>query len=174
MSPWMGLEQPSRSCRNQAEKEMKKLVCLFAAVFLSIVTVALAESPGSLVPEKKTFKSKTYNAETLAKDIESWFREKGYETQSSSSSGTWLVQARKTEGWRHYVGASMAFNVTITGKSHEFSVQAGMGDWATNVVSAVQRQLLSPVRYATDGWSMKIVSDLWKFIESRVGADKGK
>jgi hypothetical protein len=153
---------------------MKKPVSLFAVFFLLIVTVALAESPGSLTPEKKTFKTKTCDAATLAKDIESWFREKGYETQSSSKSDTWVVQARKTEAWRHYVGASMAFNVAIAGKPHEFSVQAGMGDWATNVVSAVQRQLLSPVRYATDGWSMKIVSDLWKFIEGKVGADKGK
>lgn len=153
---------------------MGKIIYLLAAFLLLIVTVAFAESPGSLIPEKKTFKSKTCDAATLAKDIESWFREKGYETQSSSKSDTWVVQARKTEGWRHFVGASMAFNVTITGKSHDFSVHAGMGDWATNVVSAVQRQLLSPVRYATDGWSMKIVSDLWKFIESRVGGEKGK
>jgi len=68
----------------------------------------------------------------------------------------------------------MAFNVVITGKPHEFSVQAGMGDWATNAVSTVQRLVFSPVRLATDGWSAKIASDLWKFIESKVGTGKEK
>lgn len=84
------------------------------------------------------------------------------------------MQARKTEGWRQLAGVSMAFNVTIEGKPHEFSVQAGIGEWATSGVAATQRLLVSPVRLATDSWSMKIVSDFRKFIESRVGADKGK
>ncbi|MBI5251284.1 MAG: hypothetical protein HY912_17485 [Desulfomonile tiedjei] len=159
---------------------MKKLVCLFAALFLLTVSVAWAESSGLAIPDKKTFKTKSCDAATLAKDIEAWFRDKGYETQSSGKSatwfksGTWLVQARKTEGWRQLAGVSMAFNVTITRKPHEFSVQSGIGDWATTGVAAAQRLMVSPVRLATDGWSVKVVSDLWKFIESRVGADKGK
>jgi hypothetical protein len=153
---------------------MRKIFCLHTALFLMIVSAAFAESPGAVIPEKKTFKTKTCDAATLAKDVESWFREKGYETQSSGNSGAWLVQARKTEAWRHYVGASMAFSVTITGKPHEFSVQAGMGDWATSAVSVVQKLVGSPVRLATEGWAVKIINDLWKFIQTRVGEGKAK
>jgi len=122
---------------------------------------------------KKTYRNKDRNLDVLLKDIDTWFSEQGYQTQTNNADGTWFLQAKKTEAWRKVVGASRAFNVLIQGQPKDFSVELSTGEWRSNlaVVGVVSWFTFGLPLLATGiaaGWSKKIETDLWNFIDSKV------
>lgn len=122
---------------------------------------------------KKTYLDQNSDLEALQRDIESWFKEQDYQVQSNKTTNTWFVQAQQTEGWRKFVGASRAFNVLIQGQPNDFSVEVGTGEWASNLTAGGVAAVLTGgasilVSGIVTGWSIKIESDLWNFIDQKV------
>jgi hypothetical protein len=122
---------------------------------------------------KKTYREKSCDLTCLSKNVDTWFADRGYETQTTSNPDSWLVQARKTETWRKALGASRAFSVVIQGQPKEFSVDVGTGEWASNLTAGgVAAILTGGVSLIGSGvataWSKKIESDLWAYIDNRV------
>lgn len=122
---------------------------------------------------KKSYQGKERDLSALLRDIEVWFSEQGYQTQTNQADGMLFLQAAKTEMWRKAVGASRAFNVLIQGKPNDFSVELSTGEWAANltaggiaaVITGGATLLISGI---AAGWSKKIESDLWSFIDQKV------
>jgi hypothetical protein len=121
----------------------------------------------------KIYRDKNRDLEVLLRDIEAWFNQQGYQTQTNKNDGTWFLQAAKTEVWRKVVGASRAFNVLIQGQPNDFSVELSTGEWASNLTAvAIGTVLTGGVSLlfsgAAAGWSSKIESDLWSFIDQKI------
>jgi len=121
---------------------------------------------------KKTYRDKTCDLDALSKEVESWFAAQGYQVESRSTEGSWVVQAQKTEGWRKAVGASRAFKIMIQGQPNDFSVEVGTGEWATNLtaggVAAVLTGGVSLIGTGlATGWAKKIEGDIWEFIDQK-------
>lgn len=121
----------------------------------------------------KTYRDKNRDLDSLFRDIEVWFSTQGYQTQTNKTDGTWLLQAAKTEMWRKAVGASRAFNVMIQGQPNDFSVDLSTGEWASNLAAGGVAAVLTGgatllISGFTAGWSKKIESDLWNFIDQKV------
>lgn len=121
---------------------------------------------------KKIYRDKNCDLDALAKDVESWFAEKAYQVESNKTQASWIVQAQKTEAWRKAVGASRAFNVLIQGQANDFSVEVGTGEWATNLTAGGVAAVLTGggsliVSGLAAGWSKKIESDIWSFIDQK-------
>lgn len=109
----------------------------------------------------------------MLKDVETWFSEQGYQTQTNKTDGTRLLQAAKTEAWRKAVGASRAFNVLIQGQPNDFSVDLSTGEWASNLTAGGVAAVLTGgasllISGVAAGWSKKIEGDLWSFIDQKV------
>jgi hypothetical protein len=122
---------------------------------------------------KKTYSNKNRDLDVLSNDIETWFRNQGYQTQTNKTDGTWLLQAAKNEGWRKAVGASRAFNVLIEGQSNDFSVDLSTGEWTSNLTAGGVAAVLTGgatllISGVAAGWSKKIEGDLWSFIDQKV------
>jgi len=122
---------------------------------------------------KKTYLDKNSDLEALHRDVESWFGEQGYQVQSNKTANTWFLQAQKTEAWRKAVGASRAFNVLIQGQPNDFSVEVGTGEWASNLTAGGVAAVLTGggsllVSGIAAGWSKKIESDIWNFLDQKV------
>jgi hypothetical protein len=122
---------------------------------------------------KKTYRDKDRDLDVLLKDIDTWFSEQGYQTQTNKADGTWLLQAAKTEAWRKVVGASRAFNVVIQGQPKDFSVELSTGEWTSNLAAGGVAAVLTGgatliVSGIAAGWSKKVETDLWNFIDSKV------
>ena len=121
----------------------------------------------------KTYQDQNCDLEALQKDVESWFGEQDYQVQSNKTTNTWFVQAQQTEGWRKFVGASRAFKVLIQGEPNDFSIEVGTGEWETNLMVGGVAAILTGgasilVSGIVTGWSIKIESDLWNFIDQKV------
>jgi hypothetical protein len=121
----------------------------------------------------KTYRDQNRDLDSLLRNIEAWFSEQGYQTQTNKGDGTWLLQAAKTEMWRKVVGASRAFNVMIQGQPNDFSVDLSTGEWASNLAAGGVAAVLTGgatllISGVTAGWSKKIESDLWTFIDQKV------
>ncbi|WP_298912737.1 SHOCT domain-containing protein [uncultured Nostoc sp.] len=122
---------------------------------------------------KKTYQDKDRDLDALLRDIETWFSGQGYQIQTNKTDGTWFLQAAKTEVWRKAVGASRAFNILIQGQPKDFSVELSTGEWASNLTAGGVAAVLTGgatllVSGLAAGWSKKIESDLWNFIDQKV------
>ncbi|MEH2052247.1 SHOCT domain-containing protein [Nostoc sp.] len=122
---------------------------------------------------KKTYQNKDRDLDALLRDIETWFSGQGYQIQTNKIDGTWFLQAAKTEVWRKAIGASRAFNVLIQGQPKDFSVELSTGEWASNLTAGGVAAVLTGgatllVSGLAAGWSKKIESDLWNFIDQKI------
>lgn len=122
---------------------------------------------------KKVYTNKARDLNVLFRDIENWFKELGYQTQTNKTDKSWLLQAAKTEMWRKAVGASRAFNVLIEGEPNDFSVDLSTGEWASNLAAGGVAAILTGggtllVSGVLAGWSKKVEVDLWTFIDQKV------
>lgn len=122
---------------------------------------------------KKSYRDRNRDLDVLLRNIEIWFSEQGYQTQTNKADGTWFLQAAKTEMWRKAVGASRAFNVLIQGEPNDFSVDLNTGEWASNLAAGGVAAVLTGgatllISGVAAGWSKKIESDLWNFIDQKV------
>jgi len=123
---------------------------------------------------KKQYTDNNVDLDSLAIEIEDWFKKDGYITQSDKSAdGLWLIQATK-ESWARMVFASKrAFNVLIEGGPNNFSVSTGVGSWITNLAALGVIAVLTGGLYllfagASAAWSKKIQNDLDNFIDQRI------
>lgn len=121
----------------------------------------------------KSYRDKNRDLEVLLKDVEAWFNQQGYQTQTNRSDGNLLLQAAKTDLWRKAVGASRAFNVLITGNPNDFSVELSTGEWSSNLTAAGIGAVLTGgatllISGVAASWSKKIEGDLWAFIDQKV------
>jgi Short C-terminal domain len=126
-----------------------------------------------IIMANKSYRDKNRDLEVLLRDIEAWFNQQGYQTQTNKADGTWLLQAAKTEMWRKAVGASRAFNVLIKGQPNDFSVELSTGEWASNLAAVAIGTVLTGgfsllFSGVAAGWSNKIEGDLWNFIDQKV------
>jgi|GEM_PF-707313 len=122
---------------------------------------------------KKSYTNNNRDLDVLSKEIQTWFDEQGYDTQTNKTDGTWLLQAAKNQGWRKAVGASRAFNVLIQGQPNDFSVDLSIGEWASNLAAGGVAAVLTGgatllISGVAAGWSKKIEGDLWSFIDQKV------
>ena len=121
----------------------------------------------------KTYSNKNCDLNILFQEIEAWFVQRNYKTQTHENAETRLVQATQAEAWRVAAGASRAFNVQIVGQPNDFSVELSTGAWATNLTAGGVAALLTGgatllISGATIGWSKKIEADISEYIEQRV------
>lgn len=122
---------------------------------------------------KKTYRDKDRDLSVFLRDIETWFSQQGYQTQTNHADGTFFLQAAKTEAWRKAVGASRAFNVLIQGEPKDFSVELSTGEWTSNLTAGGVAAVLTGgasllISGVAAGWSKKIEADLWSFIDQKV------
>jgi len=121
---------------------------------------------------KRTFKDKGCNLSALARDVESWFMEREYETQGTERGGRYFVQAKKKGTLRAITGTQVAMKVTIEGNPDDFTVQIGTGKWISNIASAGTAAFFTFGLTAITGvvgaiWTKKTERDLWDYIESQ-------
>jgi hypothetical protein len=119
-----------------------------------------------------TFLDKNCNLASLQKDIEAWFIERGFETQSTQRETMYFVQARKKGTIRALAGASRSLFVKIEGEPKNFKVATGTGKWVENLAATVITGFFTlGLTWVTGallaGWQKKIESDLWDFIKSQ-------
>ena len=122
---------------------------------------------------QKNYNGKNCDLEVLYHEIEAWFVQRNYQTQTHYSDDTWLVQAAQNESWRVAAGASRAFNVQIMGQPNDFSIELSTGAWATNLAAGGIAALLTGgatllISGVTVGWSKKIEADVSAYIEQRI------
>ena len=121
----------------------------------------------------KTYSNKNCDLDVLFHEIEAWFVQRNYKTQTHQNDETRLIQATQAEAWRVAAGASRAFNVQVVGEPNNFSVELSTGAWATNLAAGGVAALLTGgatllISGATIGWSKKIEADITEYIEQRV------
>jgi hypothetical protein len=127
----------------------------------------------AIIMTNKSYRDKNRDLEILLRDVEAWFNQQGYQTQTNRADGNLLLQAAKTDLWRKAVGASRAFNVLIKGNPNDFSVELSTGEWSSNLTAAGIGAVLTGgatllISGVAASWSKKIEGDLWTFIDQKV------
>lgn len=82
---------------------------------------------------KKVFTGEKQNLAQLAKDVEEWLRNEGFEVQSGAGDGNHLVQARKRSTWRSLLGNNQTIDVWIVGTPENYSIDVNAGSWVKNL-----------------------------------------
>jgi hypothetical protein len=85
---------------------------------------------------KKLFTGEKQNLAHLAKDVEDWLRQQGFETQFGGGDGTFLVQARKQSTWRSLLGNNQTIDVRIEGRPESYSIDLDAGQWVKNLTDS--------------------------------------
>lgn len=85
---------------------------------------------------KKVFTGENQNLPQLAKDVEDWLRQQGFEVQAAGGDGTFLVQARKQSTWRSLLGNNQSINVKIEGMPENYSIDLDAGEWVKNLTDS--------------------------------------
>lgn len=119
------------------------------------------------------YQNKNCDLDVLFQEVDAWFIQHNYKTQSNQSEGAWLVQATQAETWRVATGSSRAFNVQIMGTPNDFTVELSTGAWATNLAAGGVAALLTGgatllLSGAAIGWSKKIEADITLYINQRI------
>ena len=121
----------------------------------------------------RQYQGRNIDLRKLKQATEKWFRGHEYETQTKSGDIDHLIQARKGGTFRTIVGASRAFNITISGNPNQFSVNFSIGDWSSNLAAVGIGTLLTGGIFLIGsglaaGWSKKIESDFLNWMDSTV------
>ena len=85
---------------------------------------------------KKVFTGERQKLHQLAKDVEEWLREQGFEVQSGTGDGKFLIQARKQSTWRSLVGNNQTIDVKIEGTPERYSIDLDAGAWVKNLADS--------------------------------------
>lgn len=85
---------------------------------------------------KKVFTGERQNLPQLAQDVEDWLRQQGFEVQSGSSDGKFLIQARKKSTWRSLLGNNQTIDVKIEGTPENYSLDLDAGQWVKNLTDS--------------------------------------
>lgn len=101
----------------------------------------------------------------LANVIKNWFTQKHFETKTLEQDGSYAVKARKSSGFRAFVGADRAIEVAIRTSGNETHVDVRQGSWKTNAISNVAWLVVTGgMNLAISGWSVVIQKDLENYI----------
>jgi hypothetical protein len=121
----------------------------------------------------REYANKNVDLEKLAGDIEEFFRNDGYKTQSGRAGSAFVVQARKEDVLRDLLGGDRAFTIILSGGPDSVKVSVGVGKWLQNLsVDLLEGIVFSPVVFLaeipTSLWSYEIETELWRFVDSQV------
>lgn len=119
------------------------------------------------------YQGRNINLRNLRRDIQNWFIQQEYETQSKSGERDFVIQARKAGTFRTMVGASRAFTITISGTPNEFTVTFSIGEWATNLAAIGIGTLLTGGIFLIGSgfaasWSKKIEADFLAWLDNTI------
>ena len=108
----------------------------------------------------------------LGEALSQWFMGEGFEAQTLQAPGGLAIQARRTEGWRSWVGMSAALNVTLMQQGDQLTVQMGAAKWTDKaVVGAVGLLIFWPalIPAGYGAWKQKKLPDqVFQFIDQYV------
>lgn len=82
---------------------------------------------------KKVFTGEKQNLPQLAKDVEEWLRQQGFEVQSGTGDGKFLIQARKKSTLRSLLGNNQTIDVKIEGTPENYCIDLDAGQWVKNL-----------------------------------------
>lgn len=85
---------------------------------------------------KKVFTGEKQNLPRLARDVEDWLQQQGFEVQSAGGDGTFLVQARKKSTLRSLLGNNQTIDVKIEGTPENYSIDVDAGQWMKNLADS--------------------------------------
>ena len=120
---------------------------------------------------------KTYNKRIdinkFARNVENWFREREFEIQSQESEETYMIQAKKSSKLRSALGGARAFTFIISCSGGNTEIDMKTGQWVQNLGAVGVGTLLTGGLSLVGsgiaaGWTKKIESDLWQFIEQEM------
>src|SRR4051812_40613545 len=97
---------------------------------------------------KKVFSGERQNLPQLAKDVEEWLRQQGFETQSGASPGAFLIQARKKSIWRSLLGNNQSIDVRVEGTPEKYSIDVDAATWFRNLAECGVKAFVVAVVYA--------------------------
>ncbi|WP_299977717.1 hypothetical protein [Desulfobacula sp.] len=118
--------------------------------------------------------SKTYNKKVditkIANSVEGWFRQRQFEIQSQKLEETCMIQAKKSGMLRSALGGARAFTFIINCSSISTEIDMKTGQWVQNMGAVGVGTLLTGGLSLVGsglaaGWTKKIETDLWQFIE---------
>jgi hypothetical protein len=90
----------------------------------------------SIPMAKKAFTGERQNLPQLAKDVEEWLRQQGFEVQSGAGQNSYLIQARKKSTWRSLLGNNQSIDVKIDGTPQSYSIDVDAGQWVKNLADS--------------------------------------
>lgn len=113
----------------------------------------------------------------LVSQIEKWFKDIKFPTQTIEGDNKWLIQARKNNYVRALVASARSINVIIEGTSNDYTIQITTGKWINNIVVTGAIAFLTfgaaaPALGICTVWILKIKRDLKKFIEIAIDFEK--
>jgi len=116
---------------------------------------------------------KNCNLGLLSDAVEEYFQTHGYQTQSGSKEGEWIVQAMKESTLRTIVAADRSFTITVTGEPDSFTVAFGIGKWLQNIgVAALEGIALAPAVFVMEVpisfWDYEIEREFWNYLEQQI------
>ena len=125
------------------------------------------------MPEQRAFHTPDVDIQDLGQKLSEWFEGQGFEAQSLEGHGGGLVvQARKPERWRAWVGMDAALNVTMTVQGENLLVQTGASKWTDKaVVGGLGALLFWPamIPAAYGAWKQKQLPDeVFRFVSQYV------
>ncbi|MBC7257093.1 MAG: zinc ribbon domain-containing protein [Chloroflexi bacterium] len=113
--------------------------------------------------DQRVYQAPEVDLGQLGQALVEWFQRGGFEAQAMPAPGEGvLVQARKPEGWRQFLGMSAALNVSLVKSGDLLTVQTGAAPWADKaVVGAVGALLFWPalIPAAYGAWQQKKLPD---------------
>jgi len=137
---------------------------------------------------KKVFTGERQNLPQLAQDVEGWLREQGFEVQSGTGDGKFLIQARKQSTWRSLLGNNQTIDVKIEGTPENYSIDLDAGQWVKNLADSGGAGIVAAIATIytlgiAAAWSAsersKVEAGLWAQKDAscpacfRIGAAKG-
>ena len=116
------------------------------------------------------YEKKNVNLTALVTNIEKWFKERNFTTQTLQAQSKWLIQGTKQGIWRSITASARAYSIRIDGSPDDFKIEIGVGKWINNttslaIITILSGTLLLPFCGAAALWSKKISRDLKNYIE---------
>lgn len=121
--------------------------------------------------------NKNTNFTYLTSQIQRWFKDINFPTQTIKGDGKWLIQARKNNWLRSIVAGARSIDTVIDGTPDDFTVRITTGKWINNSVMVGFAAFITCGASAVATgicatWTLKIKRDLKKFIEICIDFEK--
>ncbi|QSQ25178.1 toll/interleukin-1 receptor domain-containing protein [Pyxidicoccus parkwayensis] len=87
-------------------------------------------------PKTYRFTAPSVDIYTLAQRLENWLTSEQLQTQVLNDGATVLVQAQSAEKWKKWIGASVAFTISMRMEGFELVVEMGQAQWKDKAAAA--------------------------------------